>query len=509
MSTAAALAVAFLAGFVALSFELLWYRAYSIALMARPQAFGVLLGGYLAGIGVGAWLSGRLCVRLGSRSPRPQLGWILIAAAALGYVLVPGFAWLVTVSRSWGIATVLVAACSCGLGLVFPLVVHASVPAEGRVGRVTSRLYFANIIGSSSGSVVTGFWLMDRFGLAAITSALSGALMAAGLVVLVAFDCRRWRVPVTCVALLVAGAVASHGPAFAHLYERLFFRVGYDPAVHFSEIVENRSGVIGVTADGAVYGAGVHDGFYNTDLRLARLNTIQEAYAIGLFHPAPARVLMIGLSSGSWAVVAANHPQVTDLTVVEINPGYVTLLRDHPAVAGLLSDARVHIVIDDGRHWMRQHDDRFDLIVANTTYHWRANASSLLSVEFLELVRQHLRPGGVYYFNTTSEPRVQRTAATAFPFAWRLYNMMAVSDGPIQPDLTTFRRQLGEYRLYGAPSLDLSRASDRDLQELLVTDAAGDLEPRDRILSRTNGAELITDDNMGTEWRLSRYQRRQ
>src|SRR5688572_3952329 len=30
-------------GAVALSYELLWYRAFSIALMARPQAFGVVL----------------------------------------------------------------------------------------------------------------------------------------------------------------------------------------------------------------------------------------------------------------------------------------------------------------------------------------------------------------------------------------------------------------------------------------------------------------------------------
>ena len=35
---------------------------------------------------------------------------------------------------------------------------------------------------------------------------------------------------------------------------------------------------------------------------------------------------MIGLSSGSWAQVIANDPDVASLTVVEINPGYLSLI---------------------------------------------------------------------------------------------------------------------------------------------------------------------------------------
>ena len=31
---------------------------------------------------------------------------------------------------------------------------------------------------------------------------------------------------------------------------------------------------------------------------------------------------MIGLSAGAWAEVVANHPQLDELVVVEINPGY-------------------------------------------------------------------------------------------------------------------------------------------------------------------------------------------
>jgi hypothetical protein len=146
----------------------------------------------------------------------------------------------------------------------------------------------------------------------------------------------------------------------------------------------------------------------------------------------------------------------------------------------------VQVEIDDGRHWLRRHPDRrFDLIVSNTTYHWRADASNLLSVEFMALVRQHLRDGGVYFYNATSDPQAERTGAMVFPFAWRFYNMMAVSDHPLQPDLDRLDRLMREYRIYGTAALDPDSADDERLRHLVIEDIRQDLEPRDRILART------------------------
>ena len=66
---------------------------------------------------------------------------------------------------------------------------------------------------------------------------------------------------------------------------------------------------------------------------------------------------------------------------MEINPGYVDLVAGNPSVASLLSSRKVKLVTDDGRRWLRQNaDQRFDAIVTNATYHFRANATNLLSV---------------------------------------------------------------------------------------------------------------------------------
>lgn len=504
MTPVAAVFLSFATGAMALAYEMLWFRAYSLALMARPQAFGVLLGGYLGGIALGAILVRRWC----ERRPQPAgaacaAAWSIVAAATGGGLLVPLLARVVTVTRHWELAVTIAAAASVGFGATLPLLAHASFRSDASAGRDTARLYAANIAGSVLGAVVTGFFLLDHWTMATLLTAITGAELLTAIVLFTRGDWNA-RTGVAVAAALAAAFWIAQPRLYAGVLERLFFRMTYVPGQRFLEVVENRSGVIGVTADGAVYGSGVYDGMFNIRLERAGENFIQRAYAIAAFHPAPRRVLLIGLSSGSWAAVIANQPGVRELRAIEINPGYLPLIARHPPSDGLLHDPRVHIEIDDGRHWLQRHPaERFDLIVSNTVYSWRANASALLSVEFMQLARAHLREGGVLYYNATEEPRAERTGATIFPYAWRLYNMMAVSDARMAPDLDRVAGLMRAERVYGAPTYDASNPANAGLVRLVVDDIAADLESRDRILARTQGAALITDDNMGTEWRLA------
>jgi spermidine synthase len=220
---------------------------------------------------------------------------------------------------------------------------------------------------------------------------------------------------------------------------------------------------------------------------------------------------MIGLASGSWAQIIANHPQLKEFTIVEINPGYLQLIPDYPSVAGVLKNPKVRIVIDDGRRWLSANPlSKFDMIVMNMTFNWREHASNLLSVEFLELVRKHLRPGGVFYYNTTGSLEVLLTGATVFPYALRVGNFIAVSDRPLEVNSERLEKTLRDYRIDGKPVLNLANADDsRRLQEMLAmthrfnTDErlnVPSMEFADSIRGRCRGVRIVTDDNMGTEW---------
>jgi len=492
--------LAFLSGFVALSYEIVWYRALSFMSQGRAETFAMMLSAYLAGLALGALAARRVC-----RGDRNGLLGVLfrwsVAANLAGFLVVPLLGWLATRGLSWKHGLWGVGAAAAGLGAIFPLVTHAWIDPDARVGRRVSYVYLANILGSTSGSLVTGFVLMDHLtlgGLHVLLGILGLALSASVL----AFDAPAKRVASMAVVLALGAACGLLGRRpFETIYEKLQLKGGYEPGVRFAHVVETKSGVITVNREGKIFGGGIYDGAFNTSLTDDK-NTILRCYALSVLHPAPREALMIGLSSGSWASVLARHPGLERLTVIEINPGYLRLLPQYPDVAELLQHPKVRVEIDDGRRWLvRNRDRKFDLIVANATFHWRSNATNLLSKEFLELIRSRLNEGGIYYYNTTGSDRVLKTGATVFRHALRVMAFLAVSDSPIPFDPSRLREDLFRYPRGGGFVLDASNPADVERAKQAVEKLAVEVETRERLLGRLEGrGELISDDNMGTEW---------
>ena len=492
MRIAAGLAA--LGGFIALSYEICWIRAYSFLGAGAAYVFGVFLGSYLAGLALGAYVARRACA--GPRSGRPlvALALYLFLANLAGFLLVPLVAaatpWLHGLLRNDGAlfaATQLpVVVAGALLGTALPLIAHFGIEPDERAGPRIGWLYLGNILGSAAGSLLTGYVLMDVWPLRGIALflALLGLAMAGGVLML--SPIRPWRAFGGLAAAGVLAVLVAPG-AYDGVYERLLFKSDYDGA-RFRRVIENKSGVICVTHDDRVYGGGAYDGGFNTDPHLDS-NGIRRAYAIAALHPAPRDILVVGLGSGSWAQVVANHPAAESVVVVEINPGYLDLARGEPEVKSLLENPKVTIVVDDGRRWLRRTDRRFDAIVQNTTHHWRGHVTNLVSREYLELCRAHLKPGGVFYTNTTQSDEVLRTGAVTFPHAWRFRSFLAVSDAPFAPDKDRWIAALAAWRIDGAPVTTRP-------QELVDEP----FEDRASILERTKGATVITDDNMASEY---------
>jgi hypothetical protein len=233
-------------------------------------------------------------------------------------------------------------------------------------------------------------------------------------------------------------------------------------------------------------------------------------YAVSALHPAPKQVLMIGLASGSWAQIVANHPQVESVDVVEINPGYLELIAQYPAVQSLLKNPKVHIYTDDGRRWLLAHPEaHYDAIVVNTSYYWRDHTSNLLSVEFLQTVRKHLNQGGIFYYNTTTSDDVLATGLSVFPHGVRVMNFLAVSDSPFAIDVDHWMTVLQKYRIDGELVFDPARP--RSEVVLKAYRALADtlsqpqkqmgMEGTESLRARLRRRYIITDDDMGWEWR--------
>ncbi|HWX32348.1 MAG TPA: hypothetical protein VNZ53_33570 [Steroidobacteraceae bacterium] len=502
-------------GFIALAYEILWYRLFSFWSGSDARVFAFLLGSYLAGIAIGGLVAHDLTNRTANDRTKRQylrlIAWFVVLANVAGFVAAPAMG-LAAEYFSVSSVMLIIALGAMLLAATFPLISHIAIANDSGAGYGVSLLYFSNIIGSALGSFIVGFVLMNFWGVRDISVflVLIGVALGIGLLAVGGPSQREIRS-----ALAGAGAVCFAifllaNPLFSDLYERLLFKAKYHPHHSFAHLVENRSGVIAVSQEGMVFGGGVYDGWYNVD-PVHDVNGLFRIYALSSFHPLPRKVLMIGLSSGSWAQIVANDPEVRSLEIVEINPGYLPLITQYPAITSLLNNPKVHNVVDDGRRWLLANPNtRYDVIVMNTTFNWREHATNLLSVEFLKMARQHLLPGGVLYYNTTRSPEVLLTGVTVFPYGLRVGNFLALSDSPIVVNSDRLEKKLRDYRIDGKPVFDLENpeASAR-FHEIVAmthnfnTDDRVDhpsMEYADSIRARCRGSRIITDNNMGTEW---------
>jgi len=207
----------------------------------------------------------------------------------------------------------------------------------------------------------------------------------------------------------------------------------------------------------------------------------------------PKKVLVIGLSSGSWVRALTYSNLFEKIDVVEINHGYLDLIKHYPEQSKLFKDSRVSLHIDDGRRWLNRNKDKYDFILMNTTFHWRSYITNLVSSDFLKIIKHHLEPGGVVYYNTTGSEDIVYTAATIFKHAVRFSSFVAASDRPFSVDPIISKSFASTFLNGDKPVLNGTKAIKNILSNPLP-------DIREQILSRYDLIE-ITDDNMAVEYK--------
>jgi spermidine synthase len=504
---ALALFLAAALGFIALSYEILWTRAYSFVSASRAQAFGSMLGFYLFGLAAGSLLSRKWQKSAENKSNLLSLSRLIVVSNIPAFLLVPALAWLIAYTN-WVRLVPLVMVGSAVLGILLPLLCHFAIAPDERAGARMSYIYLANIIGSGAGSLLTGFVLMDVMKLWQISMALM--LAGVGIAAYLAWQSRGARLFdwVFCGAAAVLGLCAP----LLHdsLYERMQYANEFKPGMKFAQTVESRHGVVTITTNKQVYGGGAYDGVLKTSVHQGE--GLIRPYFIPALHPHPREVLVIGLSAGAWTQIIAHNPEVERVTVVEISSAYIDIIRAWPEVSSLLTNKKVNIVIDDGRRWLRRNPDRkFDAIVMNTTFYWREFVSALLSKDFLEMARGHLNTNGFVMWNCTYSSRAARTGMEVFPHTIMVHNNCVGSRSPLNIDKERWRAALEAYRIDGQFVFDRSTPEGQKNFDQIMAFATHTEQssPKWRVMPRAEMEEkwgktaVITDDNLGEEYRVT------
>jgi spermidine synthase len=422
----------FLAGTGSMATEICASRLLAPYFGDSTMVWANIIGLILASLSLGYWLGGRLA----DRRPSTRLLGAIVLAAALFVAIVPfvahpllerganGIEQLAvgTVVGSFFAALVLFAPPVVALGMVAPFAIRLSLDEAGGAGGVAGNVFALSTAGSLLGTFVPALVSIPLIGTQRTLLSTSVLLALTSALVLG----RRGLVPVLCIAALLAlppGAIRQGSDV---LYEG-------ESAYQFIRVVQSGSERVlelneGVVAHSVYDPASVLTGGY-WDLFLALPPLVG--------HPVE-RVAILGNAGGTVArAYRALYPQAR-IDGVEIDPK-VSEIGER--FFGLRPGPLLHVYGEDARPFLLRHDQRYDIICIDA-YRQPYVPFYLATREFFELVRRHLRPGGIVALNVASLPRdhtlVERvggTLATVFPQAlsWQALRFNALVLGLDRP----------------------------------------------------------------------------
>ncbi|CAN5817273.1 hypothetical protein BH11PSE8_BH11PSE8_46860 [soil metagenome] len=118
-----------------------------------------------------------------------------------------------------------------------------------------------------------------------------------------------------------------------------------------------------------------------------------------LLRPEPRAILVIGLGGGSLPKYCHKHLASAHITVVEINP-HVIAMRETFCIPA--DGARFRVVCDDGAGFVRDTEDRYDVILVDG-FTYDGQPEQLCSLAFYDACRTALAADGVLVVNLHDE----------------------------------------------------------------------------------------------------------
>jgi spermidine synthase len=423
----AALGAFAVSGATAMTLQVLWTRALAVLLGSSIFSFTLILLAFLVGLGAGAALFGRAS----QRTAHP-VRWLaalhLGTAAAVGatYLFTDKlpfvFTWLLQ-STSFGVDTILVCqfvmACMTVLpatllmGGVFPLTMRIAAGGLNSVGRDVGQAYALNTGGAIVGSFLSGFVVLPKLGLQRgiyLAAACDLALAAVLFWVAPGLPRRRRNGGVAAaLGLALLGLILPRWDlvSFSSGFFRLSVAREYisrkirkhawkDPRLVFYE------DGIATTVSVDQWDAKTYSLKNNGKVDASNDADMPTQIVVGLLPllfyrgATPPRVALVGFGSGVTAGAITQYP-IASLEVVELEPAIYRASRffdndNHRP----LQNPKVTARAGDGRNFLSQRSDKFDVIVSEPSNPWLTGVSNLFTREYFRSVKTRLAPDGIF-----------------------------------------------------------------------------------------------------------------
>jgi spermidine synthase len=378
------LGVTFVSGLVSLALEVLWTRVLLQATGSSIYVFVAVVSVFLIGIAAGS-----LAYERRSHRP-PQVATLgALMAAAAGLALLPVIVSNVTGPPGMPYSVLLILPVTAIFGYTFPLTVALFVGTAAQASRGVGLVYAVNTAGCVAGTVCAGFVLIPVLGTntAVITVSLCLAALGSALAITYA-PLRELARPIVGASFAAVLVLMFFVPTVRLTFVQRQIAPTGVPTAHFDDSVAT----VDVTG-GKPLGRKLDiNGESITGLTI---DTKLLAYIPKAARPNATTMLNICFGMGSTfrsSIILGLHT-----TAVELDPTVPTVMPwFFPDASTYLHSPLGHIIISDGRNYVRLSDKRYDLITVDPPPPvWSAGAVVLMTREFYQEASQRLAPGGV------------------------------------------------------------------------------------------------------------------
>jgi spermidine synthase len=401
-----------------------------------------------------------------------------LSVGALGALSVGGF------FSSLGAVLVLVAVPVVLLGTVAPYANRLALASVSDAGTVTGRLYAISTTGSLVGTFASALLLIPVIGThrTFLVFALALALVAA--------PGAGSRV-VYAVPAVIAGLLLVPPPAIGAAVPGARGIFSTETEYQYARVLQLPTGERWLQLnEGVAVHSAYRPGSYLTGGYWDDFLVLPMAGERGV----PGRVAILGDAAGTVARAYGHYFPATRVDAVELDGELTRLGRRYFGLGG----PNLHTYTADARPWLAASDAMYDAIFLDA-YRQPYIPFYLATREFFELVRAHLRPGGVVVVNVGYIPGsdqlekvVSATAGSVFRYLGRdpvsdSNSLIVASARPLSPDGMTRTATSG-----GWPQLP-------SVADMVYS----------RWTSALTGGSVYTDDKAPVEWltdlSLARY----
>lgn len=277
------------------------------------------------------------------------------------------------------------------LGTATPSLVKYTVDNLENNGKLVGNLNASNTIGSIIGTFVPTFISIPAVGTSITFLIFAGILLALAIVYFVSDKVnflKAWRLPAS-VAVFLVCVLLGHDNSFAFWQDNLIYEG--ESIYNYLQVYENPGEV--VLSTNVLFGV---QSVYKKEKGLTGMYydyAMAAPYMAGIHDKDELNILILGNGTGTYATQCERYFDNVNIVGVEIDDKITDL-----AIEYFELPEDVPVTTYDGRAYLNAIDEKYDVIMVDA-YQDITIPFQMSSIEFFELVRDHLTDDGVMVVN--------------------------------------------------------------------------------------------------------------